>query len=54
MIIKDELYSSKKETISMSYEIECVCEKCNCNKITPLVTAICDSCLKDKHVDESI
>ena len=34
---------------TMSYEIECVCEKCNCNKTALLVTAVCDSCLKENH-----
>ena len=37
----------------MTYEIECMCEKCNCNKITLLVSIVCDSCLKGGHMDKN-
>ncbi len=30
-------------------EITCMCDKCNCNNTTLLVTAVCDSCLKENH-----
>jgi len=34
------------------YEIGCMCEKCNCDKITLLVTSVCDSCLNDNHEEK--
>jgi len=34
-------------------EIGCMCTKCNCNKTALLVTAICDSCLKGNHTNQS-
>jgi len=30
-------------------EIGCMCVKCNCKKVVPLVVSICNSCLKDNH-----
>jgi hypothetical protein len=35
-------------------EIGCMCTKCNCNRMVPLVTSICDSCLKDKHASKVV
>ena len=35
-------------------EIGCMCEKCDCTMKVPLVTAICDSCLKNEHIRERI
>ena len=34
----------------MDDEIGCMCEKCTCSMTVPLVTSICDSCLKDSHI----
>ncbi|MCH7969390.1 MAG: hypothetical protein IH841_09145 [Thaumarchaeota archaeon] len=30
-------------------EIGCMCTKCNCKRVIPLVVSICDDCLKDEH-----
>ncbi len=30
-------------------EIGCMCTKCNCKKIVPLMVSICEPCLKDIH-----
>ncbi len=35
-------------------EIGCMCTKCNCKKMTPLVVSICDSCLKGKHASKVV
>ncbi len=35
-------------------EIGCMCTKCNCNRMTPLVVSICDSCLKGKHTSKVV
>jgi len=35
-------------------EIGCMCTKCNCNRMVPLVTSICDSCLKGKHASKVV
>ncbi len=35
-------------------EIGCMCTKCNCKKIIPLVISICDFCRKDKHTQNTI
>jgi len=35
-------------------EIGCMCAKCNCNRMTPLVVSICDSCLKGKHTSQVV
>jgi len=40
--------------MDMEYEIGCVCEKCDCTMKVQLVTAICDSCIKDDHIHENI
>jgi len=32
-------------------EIGCMCYKCNCNKTSLLVTAVCDSCLNGNHTN---
>ncbi len=29
-------------------EIGCMCEKCGCNKLVPIVVSICESCIS-KH-----
>jgi len=29
--------------------IECMCEKCDCNNASLMVTCICDSCLKENY-----
>jgi hypothetical protein len=35
-------------------EIGCMCAKCNCKTMTPLIVAICDSCLKGKHTSKVV
>ncbi len=30
-------------------EIGCMCTKCNCKTIVPLMVSICEYCLKGKH-----
>jgi len=35
-------------------EIGCMCDKCNCAMKVFLVTSICDSCLKNKHIHKII
>jgi len=35
-------------------EIWCMCAKCNCQKMTTLIVAICDSCLKGKHTSQVV
>ncbi len=35
-------------------EIGCMCTKCNCNRMVPLVVSICDSCLKGKHTSKVV
>ncbi len=44
--------TKEDEEILEIKEIGCMCTKCNCNKMTPLVVSICDSCLKGKHTTE--
>lgn len=34
-------------------KIGCMCEECDCDKKTLLVTSICDSCLKGEHRNNS-
>jgi len=43
-----------EDTIEEIKEIGCMCIKCNCKKMTPLVVAICDSCLSGKHTSEIV
>ncbi len=31
-------------------EIACMCEKCDCDKLVPIVVSICESCLSSKHL----
>lgn len=38
----------------MMDENGCMCEGCDCKRTTLLVTAVCDSCLKGEHSNESI
>jgi len=41
-------------TLGEIKEIGYMCAKCNCKKMTPLVEAICDSCLSGKHTSEIV
>jgi len=54
LIISDELYPSNMVKFTIMDEIGCMCEKCNCTMKVPLVTAMCDSCLKNEHIHENI
>ncbi len=44
---------TKDEEIGEIIEIGCMCTKCNCKKIIPIVVSICESCLKDIHEAKS-
>ncbi len=43
-----------EEILGEIKEIGCICTKCNCNRMTPLVVSICDSCLKGKHASKVV
>jgi len=43
-----------EEILGEIKEIGCICAKCNCKKMTPLIVAICDSCLKGKHASKVV
>ena len=49
MMEGEELGNEDKWVSSEIIEIGCMCTKCNCKKVIPLVVSICDSCLKDNH-----
>jgi len=43
-----------EEILEEIKEIGCMCTKCNCKTMTPLVLSICDSCLKGKHASKVV
>jgi len=43
-----------EEILEEIKEIGCMCTKCNCKTMTPLVLSICDSCLKGKHTSKEV
>ena len=43
-----------EEILEEIKEIGCICTKCNCKTMTPLVLSICDSCLKGKHTSQVV
>jgi len=40
------------EISSETIEIGCMCTKCNCKRVVPLVVSICNPCLKDNHLSK--
>jgi len=54
LIISDELYPSNMVKFTIMEEIGCMCEKCDWAMKVSLVTAICDTCLKNDHIHENI
>jgi len=48
-MISQKLTKEDDGILSEIAEIGCMCIKCNCEKIVPLVVSICEPCLKDKH-----
>jgi len=43
-----------EEILEEIKEIGCMCTKCNCKRMVPLVLSICDSCLKGKHTSKVV
>jgi len=49
-MMEGEGLSNEDRLISLEIvEIGCMCTKCNCKEVVPLVVSVCDSCLKDNH-----
>jgi len=46
------LSNQDREISSQITEIGCMCTKCNCEGVVPLVVSICGSCLKDNHLSK--
>jgi len=43
-----------EEILGEIKEIGCMCTKCNCKTMAPLIVSICDSCLKGKHTSKVV
>ncbi len=52
--MSQKIAKEDEKNIGEIIEIGCMCIKCNCKKIIPIVVSICDSCLKGKHTQNTI